>query len=527
MSVNHILDLQVRTCTPDPGVFVPLVKVDALHQSQRLAATTLTGPTMVLGFQRLNERTQRPNTFINFIKPLPGPDQELAQDFLERVAAICYPVMRAHHISVMALEEHVPNREFVGRNFNAGEVIQLCLKSQNGQWLSFRTVQMVMMHELAHCKQMNHSKAFWQVRDNYAEHLKVLWGQNYYGEGLWGMGQSLLSGRYTSDLNPEATPDVRSLCGGAYRGRGGRSRRKSGKDKPKLTYAERQQKRISRKFGKHGDGNVVGEDLYAKERLEKGRQTSAKPKVANSKRGRELRAAAALARFDQAQTVIKEGSANATLTGDVTEDDSTDSEAESEGEEDQSQLMDGDDNAVLDAKGHPLFKVCDNEDMMDEDARRELDELQDLNFIPKARPANGSVTTQTSSNDTTRMTKRPLNNDREESTTTKKKQKPSAQAQLSEASPYFPKASVQPPRPSPTPTSKPPVSVNPPEGPQTCPVCSLENESGAATCMACANVLDEHKVDSTWRCVNQECRTSGFLNASDAVVCGICGRAKT
>ncbi|GAB7337783.1 hypothetical protein MBLNU457_g3053t1 [Dothideomycetes sp. NU457] len=464
---------------------------------------------MVLGFQRLNERTQRPNAFINFIKPLPGPDQELAQDFLERIAAICYPVMRAHHISVMALEEHVPNREFVGRNFNAGEVIQLCLKSLDGRWLSFRTVQLVMMHELAHCKQMNHSKAFWQVRDSYAEHLKVLWAQNYYGEGLWGKGQSLLSGRYTNDTNPEAAPNVQSLCGGAYRGRGGR-RKKSGKDKPKLTYAERQQKRISRKFGKHGEGNVVGEDLYAKERLEKGRQTSAKPKVANSKRGRDLRAAAALARFDQAKTVVKEESSAGTVS---TKEDSTDSETESEGEDDQSQLMDGNDNAVLDAKGHPLFKVCDSEDMKDEDARRELDELQDLNITPKARSANGSANTQTSSHDTGAMIKRSRKDDRDEPITITKKQKSSVQAQPSKATPI--------------PTRKPPVSVNRAGGPQPCPVCSLENEPDAATCMACANVLDANKVNSAWRCSHQECRTSGYLNAGDAGVCGICGRAKT
>lgn len=47
----------------------------------------------------------------------------------------------------MSLEEYEPNREFVGRNFNAGEVIQLVLKSLSGRWLPFEYVQMVMMHE--------------------------------------------------------------------------------------------------------------------------------------------------------------------------------------------------------------------------------------------------------------------------------------------------------------------------------------------------------------------------------------------
>jgi hypothetical protein len=37
--------------------------------------------------------------------------------------------MREHHLYVMALEEFPVNTEFVGRNFNAGEVIQLVLRS--------------------------------------------------------------------------------------------------------------------------------------------------------------------------------------------------------------------------------------------------------------------------------------------------------------------------------------------------------------------------------------------------------------
>jgi DNA-dependent metalloprotease WSS1 len=58
------------------------------------------------------------------------------------------PVMRENHLYVMSLEEYEPNPEFVGRNFNAGEVVQLVLKSRSsGRWLPFEYVQMVMMHE--------------------------------------------------------------------------------------------------------------------------------------------------------------------------------------------------------------------------------------------------------------------------------------------------------------------------------------------------------------------------------------------
>jgi hypothetical protein len=191
---------------------------------------------MPLGFERVNERTKRPNELINFIKPLPGPDEELAKDFLERVAAICYPIMKANHISVMSLEEYEPNREFIGRNFNNGEVIQLVLKAHTGEWVPFKHVQMVMMHELAHCKQMNHSKAFWKVRDSYAAELHTLWGRGYTGEGLWGRGRDM-SGQYETEVMPQAVLDIDRLCGGTYRSRG--RQRKRSEAKPKLTYKEK------------------------------------------------------------------------------------------------------------------------------------------------------------------------------------------------------------------------------------------------------------------------------------------------
>ena len=120
---------------------------------------------MPLGIQRLNAKRSQPNDRIVFIKPLKGPGEEIAQDFLERIAAQCckcnrfyqsvetwvltaaVPIMREHHLSVMSLEEYEPNPEFVGRNFNAGEVVQLVLKARSGHWLPFNYVQMVMMHE--------------------------------------------------------------------------------------------------------------------------------------------------------------------------------------------------------------------------------------------------------------------------------------------------------------------------------------------------------------------------------------------
>lgn len=53
--------------------------------------------------------------------------------------------MKSNMILVQALEEFPNNSEFVGRNFNAGEVIQLVLRDRNGRWLPQKMVEMVMV----------------------------------------------------------------------------------------------------------------------------------------------------------------------------------------------------------------------------------------------------------------------------------------------------------------------------------------------------------------------------------------------
>jgi hypothetical protein len=331
----------------------------------------------VLGFERINERVKRPNTLINFIKPLEGPDKALAQDFLERVAAICYPIMKENHIVVMALEEYKPNPEFIGRNFNAGEVIQLVLKAPHtNQWLPFKHVQMVMMHELAHCKQMNHSRDFWKVRNTYADKLKVLWDKAYTGEGLWGKGQSLITGLYMTNHMPEAANAPASLCGGTFRSSGGRKRRRK-EDVPKITYAERQQRRIAKKFGVNGV--ALGDDEGIRAKLESGQKAAkpaVKPRVAGSKRGRELRAAAALARFDN----VKKETVKAEPKTETTSDDDdyeTDSDYEYATIE-----------RIMNPEDGNMVRVCENEDSEDKDAQREFDELREIDRdMPKLQIA--------------------------------------------------------------------------------------------------------------------------------------------
>ena len=322
---------------------------------------------MPLGFERINERQKRPNELINFIKPLEGSDKALAQDFLERVAAISYPIMKANYIAVMSLEEYEPNPEFIGRNFNAGEVIQLVLKAPgSGAWLPFRHVQMVMMHELAHCKQMNHSGFFWKVRNAYTKELRDLWGRNYTGEGFWSRGRTLLSGQYTTETLPDATLQPRSLCGGTYRSSRNRKRKRGQRmEKAKVSYAERKQRRILKKFG--AGGTVLGNEVKEEDESSGSSIKKGKPRVAASRRGRDLRAAAALARLEK----VKDE--------DVKEE-ATDSDSTSDDEEfaDRKPAIDVNGKKLTDYKGFGLVKVCEEEQENDDNTRHEMDELRDI-----------------------------------------------------------------------------------------------------------------------------------------------------
>ncbi|KAL6403142.1 hypothetical protein AUP68_12477 [Ilyonectria robusta] len=275
--------------------------------------------------------------------------------------------MREHTLLVTSLEEYEPNREFVGRNFNAGEVVQLVLKSPStGRWLPFEYVQMVMMHELAHCKQMNHSRAFWAVRNSYAAQMTELWSKGYTGDGVWGRGANLGSGQWESNtvLADEVLPE--HLCGGTYR-----SRRKR-KAKPTLTYQEKKERRILNKFGKNG--MALGADEETKVKLERGKKVQGKPRVAGSARGRELRAAAALARF---------GNQKEESPPPKEEDIETESGSESEYDDEAMRpitkdAVDANGKRILDGKGQGMVKVCEDEDADDPSARNELVELRDM-----------------------------------------------------------------------------------------------------------------------------------------------------
>lgn len=218
------------------------------------------------------------------------------------------------------------------------------------------------MGRLAHCKQMNHSKAFWAVRNGYARDMEGLWREKYTGEGLWGRGRELSSGLFrratiqADDVLPE------HICGGTYRTN--RSRKRKAKDT--LTWKERKEKRILKKFG--ANGMALGSDEDTKVKLEQGRKPKGKPRVAQSQRGRELRAAAALARFEEGKKVKEAEEAEVI-------------KIESDESEDEGALVsipdavDIDGKKLVDKDGAGMVKVCGDEDEDGDEASEEMREL--------------------------------------------------------------------------------------------------------------------------------------------------------
>lgn len=506
---------------------------------------------MPVGIQRLNARRTQPNANIVFIKPLPGPDSAIAENFLERIAAQCLPIMKEHHLSVVTLEEYEPNREFVGRNFNAGEVIQLVLRSARPphRWLPFRYVQMVMMHELAHCTQMNHARAFWAVRNAYAAAMTRLWARDYTGEGLWGRGAALATGaawEHNTLAADEPLPE--HLCGGTYR-----SRRRAGrKRKPKASWREQKERRIAKKFGTNG--MPLGADEEEKLRLEGGKKKPGRPRVAGSARGRELRAAAALARFDKQVVEVKE------------DEEETASGSEYEEEEEGVDAVDVDGKLMKDKDGCALVKVCEDEDGNDPAARNELDELRrvfaqpptpngrdggsaaeeehvpriknepnlstgprSLHVLPaRATSSFAAEPPELSLHDIPHIRDAPPSKlaavHRRDLTLGPDAAAPPAKARPAITIHRLPKTAAQSPRKEQAaPTTGP---AGPAATTATCPVCLLDNDAAAARCAVCAHVLRPDAVRGAWACPGAGCRRTGYVNAGDCGVCGLCGGRK-
>jgi DNA-dependent metalloprotease WSS1 len=338
---------------------------------------------------------------------------------------------------------------------------------------------------------MNHSGAFWKVRNAYASELKTLWAKGYTGEGLWSRGISLVSVQYERDGLDAGEIMPEHLCGGTFKSSG--KRKKKPKEKP--TYKEREARRIVKKFGTNG--MTLGADEETKAKLEKGRRIDAKPRVAGSARGRELRAAAALARFETKKEESDKQDENETV-----------SETESE---DDGDLIAVDINGkkLLDKNGRGMVKVCEDEDKSDPEARNEMSEPRSFDIKSWASSSKLSNANKTASRLT--ITK---------SSDVTESYMPAAEISQEQRTGSG-KGGLKPPQP---PEHQ--AVQKPSEFIGTCPVCSMENDAMAPTCPACANVLDPARVPSIWHCQSDICKGGKYVNAGDCGVCGVCGARK-
>lgn len=267
---------------------------------------------------------------------------------------------------------------------------------------------------------------------------------------------------------------------------------------------------------------TVGEDLATKTALENGKSNPSKPKVASSKRGRDLRAAAALARFE----------VNKEAPGMKDEDLVTDSEAESlvddevyiKPEPDDALDLDG--SRLVDKKGRGMVKVCGDEDSDNEDAKREFEELRGMESIDRYFKPDGSSKVRREAGGglvpngvESSKSRKPIQIDSDEENKHTSKTTSMIKKELL----------LSPPVPS-TSTAKqsnPKASTSTaPSTPSACPICSLENPPLSLTCTVCANVLRPEHVTGSWKFKAEMCKEGLYINAGDVAFCGVCGERK-
>jgi hypothetical protein len=319
--------------------------------------------------------------------------------------------------------------------------------------------------------------------------MRALWTRRYTGEGLWGRGALLSTGEFERNTAELGEPLPEHLCGGTYRSRG-----RKRKAKKTLTFKEQKERRILKKFG--ANGVTLGEDAEVKRKLEKGKMTASKPRVAGSARGRELRAAAALARFEQQQQMkteevkVEAEEGSETDSGDDYEEDDATSGPDA---------VDLDGKKLLDSKGRGMIKICEDENPDDLEAQQELRELQSFG---SKRPAD----------------KVPELSEKRAAKTTQEKQQ-TLTGQLSTK----PKVAIPQPL---TPEAHPPAKAEHTADSDTCPVCTYVNEPSSTTCAMCASVLDPDSTAGSWACTSRTCEGTEYRNAGDCGVCGVCGERR-
>ncbi|KAL1759962.1 WLM domain-containing protein [Schizophyllum commune] len=219
---------------------------------------------------RLNERETNPNPHIDFISALHAhseEDRESARQLLLALAAQVRPVMKDHGFAVNSLEEYEHNKVFLGRNWNAGETIELVLRRPDGSFMPTHFIMSTFCHE-----HMNHGPDFQKLWKQLRIEVRRLQDRGYYGDGYWSSGTRLGDsaqiegqGVASSEYMPEY------MCGGAQtRTRPTAIRRRRGPRRPRKTvpslHTGRQTAkkrkagaRVTSKYAFEGEGATLGE----------------------------------------------------------------------------------------------------------------------------------------------------------------------------------------------------------------------------------------------------------------------------
>jgi len=240
---------------------------------------------------------------------------------------------------------------------------------------------------------------------------------------------------------------------------------------------------------------------------------------------RELRAAAALARFDQQKTQEK------------AEQDDTGSEgSDDDGDEEDYEKIEGvdavdlDGKKLLDGKGRVMVKVCEDENPEDQDARNELLELRNFGSAKFNEPGiqarswtadPGSVAVPDRGSKKTLGVETETQRSKKQSPDRLYRHMPPAKRPTSKME-YSTQIGTNPPLPKGSPGSG---SASSTIG-GVCSICSFANDAMAPTCAMCANVLHIKIMTSAWACNSQTCRGTNYRNAADCGICGLCGARK-
>ncbi|KAH8092588.1 WLM-domain-containing protein [Cristinia sonorae] len=279
---------------------------------------------------RINERETNPNPHVNFITPLPRPDQEDARQLLRALAAQVRPVMKAHGFVINSFEEYEYNRVFAGRNWNNGECVEIVLRGPTGAYYSSSWLLGTLCHELAHIKHMNHGPAFQALWSQLREEVRQLQSKGYYGDGYWSSGQRLADSVIVGGSNGASGALPEYMCGGAQtRERPTYRKRRLSNPGNKPARAVRKPKpgsRVTAKGTFKGEGHALNEGMGGEDKL---KGVGFKKKAA-SNRAREERALAAEKRLRALTREVAVSSNAISHESDDESDSQTDGEEETD-----------------------------------------------------------------------------------------------------------------------------------------------------------------------------------------------------